>query len=95
MKRTSQTSLFVMAIWQFQTAKAKLSEVFRAAETESPQTVTVRGKRRFKIIVEPDSAHGGQSLLDVSRPVHGLGVGLELPERRPEPMRNPFDDGGS
>ncbi len=39
-----------MAKWQLQSAKARLSEVVRRAETDGPQTITQRGKDAAVVI---------------------------------------------
>ena len=87
-----------MSIWQLQAAKAKLSEVLRAARDEGPQTITVRGKEEFVVMTKAaaERARDRQAPktgLDLFRPVLGLGVDLELPERRIDKERPvPFAD---
>jgi prevent-host-death family protein len=39
-----------MAVWQVQTAKARLSEVIERARTEGPQTITRHGAERAVVI---------------------------------------------
>lgn len=78
-------------IWQFQTAKAKLSEVFRAAETEGPQTITVRGKKRFVLMLEgEETARPGKTPTtweEFYAPVRGLFDDFKFPPREAEPDR--------
>lgn len=75
-----------MSIWQLQTAKAKLSEVLRAARDEGPQTISVRGKEEFVVMTKADATRAGEpksreTVLDILRPILGIGE-IELPERR-------------
>jgi prevent-host-death family protein len=88
-----------MAVWQVQTAKAKFSELLRAAREQGPQTISVRGKEEFVLVdkaafeaLKPGSP---KSALDLFRPVLGLGVDLEklIGPRQIDPERpNPFND---
>jgi prevent-host-death family protein len=75
-----------MSVWQLQTAKAKLSEFLRAVREHGPQTISVRGKEEYVVsrksdvtVANEDSPGTG---LDLFRPVLGVGVELELPQRR-------------
>ncbi len=80
-----------MAVWQLQTAKAKLSELLRAVREHGPQTISVRGKEEFVVSRRAEAtAANDDSLrtgLDIFRPVLGLGVELELPPRELEVPR--------
>ena len=42
-----------MSAWKLETAKARLSEVVRQANSEGPQTITVRG-RETAVVVSAD-----------------------------------------
>jgi len=44
----------MMAQWQLQDAKARLSEVIKSSHTEGPQQVTVRGKASAVVISVED-----------------------------------------
>lgn len=74
--------------WQLQEAKNKLSEVVSRAQTEGPQTITVRGKevavvvsleehRKAREGKEPEKKE--KTLLDVllNSPLRGSGVVIE------------------
>lgn len=51
--------------WPLQEAKARFSELVRLAQTEGPQTVTVRGKPAVRIVpVEEEPALSGLSAYD-------------------------------
>jgi len=43
-----------MKHWQLQQAKARLSELLRAAEREGPQEITVRGEARAVLLSRKD-----------------------------------------
>ncbi|MBL8549720.1 MAG: type II toxin-antitoxin system Phd/YefM family antitoxin [Hyphomonadaceae bacterium] len=88
-----------MAVWQVQTAKAKFSELLRAAREQGPQTISVRGKEEFVLVDKAAFERGRQPQaapktgLDLFRPILGLGVDLEklIGPRRVDPERpNPF-----
>ena len=88
-----------MSVWQVQTAKAKFSELLRAAREQGPQTITVRGKEEFVLLDKSKwdqlTAGKGKPMtgLDLFRPVLGLGVDLEelIGPRQVDPERpNPF-----
>jgi len=76
-------------VWQLQEAKAKFSEVIKAAAVK-PQTITIRGKEtavilsvnEYKKFIRPR-----QTLFEFiqSSPLRDLE--LELPQRLPEKMR--------
>jgi prevent-host-death family protein len=40
--------------WQFQIARAKLSELLRCASDEGPQEITVRGKGAFVVLTREE-----------------------------------------
>lgn len=73
--------------WQLQEAKNKLSEVVSRAQTEGPQTITVRGKEVAVVVSleEYRKARAGkpaekqETLLDVllNSPLRGSGVVIE------------------
>ena len=46
-----------MAQWQLQDAKARFSELVRAARERGPQTVTVRGESAVVVLSERHTAH--------------------------------------
>jgi prevent-host-death family protein len=76
--------------WQVQTAKAKFSELLRAAREKGPQVITVRGQEEFVLITKEafdrDKTPKHQRTWDeLFSSVQGLGDGLELPERVAEP----------
>lgn len=85
-----------MSVWQLQTAKAKLSELLRAVREDGPQTISVRGKEEFVVMTKEAAAHAERQVktgLDLFRPILGLGVDLDIPERRVEEDRPvPFSD---
>lgn len=71
--------------WSVQDAKARFSEVLRAAETAT-QTITYRGVPKFEIRLIRKSKKKAKKGLPrwwTEAPK----VNLELPERRAEPMR--------
>ena len=72
--------------WSVQDAKARFSEVLRAAEN-LPQTITYRGKPKFQItLIGRAKTKKGKTGLPrwwVEAPK----VDLEIPARRAEPMR--------
>lgn len=77
-----------MATWQLQTAKAKLSELLRAVRDDGPQTISVHGKEEFVVMRKADVDDlAPETGLDLFKPILGLGVELELPERRVEESR--------
>lgn len=73
--------------WSLQDAKARFSELVRRAQTEGPQTVTVRGKpavRIVPVITAPanDRALSGESAYDaLMRLWKGPAFEFDLPER--------------
>ena len=74
-----------MATWQLQTAKAKLSELLRAAREEGPQTISVRGREEFIVSVKHASSSANDKAetgLDIFRPVLGIGADIASSERR-------------
>lgn len=75
-----------MATWQFQTAKARLSELLRKVREEGPQTITVRGKDEYVVMRKEDvpgtgaeraSVGAPKTIWDLFEPVRGLGDDLE------------------
>src|SRR2546429_10008422 len=70
--------------WQIQTAKARVSEVFRRARTEGPQRITRQGKDGVGMLAEEQyerrggKSHQPKKLVQVFRgsPLVGVGVGL-------------------
>ena len=85
-----------MSVWQVQTAKAKFSELLRAAR-EGPQTISVRGKEEFVLVTreafEQATAPKRQMTWDeLFAPIEGLGEELVLPPRTVDPPKNLFDD---
>ena len=76
--------------WQVQTAKAKFSELLRAARQQGPQTITVRGKAEFVIVAKAqfetfEARKRRKSWEELFAPVRGLD--LEPRPRDPEPVR--------
>lgn len=76
-----------MITWQLQTAKAKLSELLRAAREEGPQIITVRGKEEYVVMRKEDAptalparqaAHAPKTLWDLFEPLRQTGLGDEL-----------------
>ncbi len=81
-----------MQTWQLQEAKAKLSELVRAAAKE-PQVITVRGKEEVVVMSrqEYEEMSGDEeSLLDFLRRSPLCGVDLDL-RRNPSKGRPPID----
>jgi prevent-host-death family protein len=76
--------------WQMQEAKAKLSELVKAAD-KYPQIITVRGKEKAVLLSMEEYKKLAESkkpsLLEFIRNSPLYGVELELPKRRIEPMR--------
>lgn len=89
-----------MATWQLQTAKAKLSELLRAAREEGPQTITVRGKEEYVVVRKEDAATLARTpteapttpktLWELFEPVRGLGDDLDDALRELREERAPF-----
>lgn len=71
--------------WQLQEAKNKLSEVVSRAQTEGPQTITVRGKEVAVVVSLEEHRRAraekkdGESLLDFFKrsPLWGSGIDIE------------------
>ncbi len=71
--------------WQLQEAKNKLSEVVSRAQTEGPQTITVRGKEVAVVVSLEEhrkaraEKEDGESLLDFFKrsPLWGSGIDIE------------------
>jgi prevent-host-death family protein len=80
-----------MAIWQLQTAKAKLSELLRAVRDEGPQIISVRGKEAFVVSAKDAGAAipVRETWDEIYAPVRGLFDDVELPPREVEPERFP------
>ena len=76
--------------WQLQEAKNRLSELVRLAESEGPQTITVRGEPRVVVVAvaEHEAGTGGdkESLLDFFRRSPLWGADLDV-DRDRSPMR--------
>ncbi len=76
--------------WQLQEAKNRLSEVVRRAQTEGPQTITVRGEDAVVVIDSEQYRKTGES--PDQQPTQSLGTflrrsplwGSELPFARDE-----------
>ena len=86
-----------MAIWQLQTAKAKLSELLRAVRDEGPQTITVRGKEEYVVMRKEEApakaARPAPKTWDeLYEPVRGLGDELEKALRGVREDRVLFDE---
>jgi len=86
-----------MSTWQLQTAKAKLSELLRAARDEGPQTITVRGKEEYVVMRKEDvparaaqakpSTSGPKTLWELFEPLREGGLGDALAESIEEGRR--------
>jgi prevent-host-death family protein len=76
-----------MKTWALQDAKARLSELIRAAERE-PQIITLHGVPRVEVRAVQPRRKGGRAktLLDVLKACP-KDESFELPRRRAEPMR--------
>jgi prevent-host-death family protein len=73
--------------WPVQDAKARFSELLRAAERE-PQIVTYRGKPKFEVrSFETKNADRPKTLLEVLRSAPPGFADLELPPRKRERPR--------
>lgn len=76
--------------WELQTAKARLSEVFRKARTEGPQLITRQGKESVTVIATEQleklkrTGRKQQSLVEFLRSSPWMGVELDL-ERDKDP----------
>lgn len=89
-----------MATWQLQTAKAKLSELLRAAREDGPQTITVRGKEEYVVMRKEDAAAIARhpdnaattpkTLWELFEPVRGLSDDLDEALREVREERAPF-----
>ena len=70
--------------WQFQTAKARLSEVFERARNRGPQRIIRQGKKGVVIIAEEQyqqlvrKVHQPKSLVQFFRESPFVGVDLDL-----------------
>lgn len=74
--------------WALQDAKARLSELVRAAEKE-PQIITYRGKPKVEVrAVNPEHPVKAKTLLDVLRAAPRVPE-FKLPPRRREKPRKP------
>jgi prevent-host-death family protein len=79
-------------IWPVQEAKARLSELLRAAENE-PQQISFRGEPKFEVrLLSPDArrnttAEGGLPRWWLNAP---KAPGFRLPPRKREKMRKVF-----
>jgi prevent-host-death family protein len=78
-----------MRRWQFQTAKAKLSEVVDTANRDGPQAVTRRGKLCAYIVSPEDfekTRPADMKLSELFRPLAGLKIerSRELPRPAPD-----------
>jgi prevent-host-death family protein len=92
-----------MATWQAQTAKAKFSELLRAARERGPQVISVRGKDEFVVLTKEQHdriARAGEaprSGLDLFRSIRKVDVDLEkaIGPRHPGGVRdvNLLDEG--
>lgn len=76
--------------WQIQTAKARLSEVFRRARTEGPQRITRQGKEGVVMIADEQyeqlvgKAHQPKSLVQFFRESPLVGIDLDLERAKDE-----------
>lgn len=84
--------------WQFQVAKAKLSEVIRRAREDGPQIITFRGTEEFVLMRRADAPQ--QADMGASpkakwdgafADVRALDVEIDLPPRHPTGAR-PLED---
>jgi antitoxin Phd len=85
-----------MAQWQLQDAKARFSELVRAARERGPQTVTVRGENAVVVLSERQYRNlqtraKQPTLVELMRSSPLVGVALDV-ERdrsptRPDPIR--------
>ena len=80
--------------WAVQDAKAKFSELLRAAEKE-PQHITVRGEEAAVVISETEYRRltqpprkGGKPTLTLLEALRACPYELEIPEREPERDRD-------
>src|SRR5580704_7819753 len=80
-------------VWQIQTAKARLSEVFRLARTEGPQRITRQGKEGVVMISDEQydrlmlKSRQPKSIVQFFRQSPLVGVNLDL-ERDRDPGRD-------
>ncbi len=75
-----------MKSWAVQDAKARFSELLRAAD-KAPQTITYRGAPAYEIRkIDPAAEKRPRTLLDVLRACPKVPE-FEVPERRREPLR--------
>lgn len=79
-----------MAVWPLQDAKARLSEVIRAAETE-PQHITLRGEEKAVILSASEyrrlrKSRRNRTFYEIWKAAP-RGATLELPPRKTEAMR--------
>lgn len=74
------------AEWQLQVAKNRLSELVRRAQSDGPQTITVRGDRVAVLVSAEDfdalGPRRGQSLVEFFRASPLVGVELDLTRSR-------------
>jgi antitoxin Phd len=76
--------------WQIQTAKARLSEVFRRARTEGPQLITRQGKEGVVMISDEQydqlvsRSHQPKSIVQFFRESPLVGVELNLERDKDE-----------
>lgn len=77
-----------MGKWPVQDAKARFSELLRAAE-DAPQTITYRGEPKYELRVLAKSAARPRTLVDwwLSAP---KAVDFKLPPRKREKPRRVF-----
>jgi len=76
--------------WQLQEAKARLSEVVKAAERHGPQEITVRGELAVVVVSHKDfEALAGHkpSFVEFMRHSPLVGVRLRLERNRERPRR--------
>jgi antitoxin (DNA-binding transcriptional repressor) of toxin-antitoxin stability system len=75
--------------WAVQDAKARFSELLRAAE-KGPQVITYRGEPAYEVR-KIELGQRRKSFLDVLKACPKVPE-FELPERKAEPPRKIFDD---
>jgi prevent-host-death family protein len=79
----------VMATWQVQEAKARLSEVLKKAATEGPQSITVRGCPTAVVLSQEEFERlqrAKPGFVEFMRSSPLVGVDLDL-RRDPSPTR--------
>jgi prevent-host-death family protein len=77
--------------WQFQEAKAELSELVKQAEAEGPQEITVQGRTRAVLIAQAEHERlvgAKPAFWEFMRASPLLGVDLDLNRDKADAMRD-------